>query len=195
MKPNIRFLRIVIILILMAVILAILTSARTDQNKPQINENVKVEQVVVSEEKSVKNEFSGFQKYDVPLSEDLQLYIYELSERYGVPMNIIVSIAGQESSYNPSKMGDDGESYGLMQVQLKWHRERMEKFNVHEKDLMNPYANALIAVDYLAELLKKGDLEWALMAYNGGPDHANNMTAQGVITEYAESVIYLADNL
>lgn len=182
--------KLIITLIVITLVLTTLTAMRTKDSLTEPKENAKVEQSVDENKNSLKNKFSAF---DVPLDEDLQLYIFELSERYSVPMELIIAVIGQESNYDPSKIGDNHNSYGLMQVQPKWHEERMVQYNV--TDLLNPYENCLIGVDYLAECLQKGGLEWGLMAYNGGPEHANNMTAQGVITEYAESVIYLSENL
>lgn len=183
-----RFILIPIILL----ILIVLPAMRINQNFAESEKTAKVEQVYANEEKFVKSEFSPF---DVPLHEELQLYIFEISESYNVPMELILAICGQESNYDPSKIGDEGESYGLMQVQPKWHKERMEKFNVHEKDLLNPYANVLIGVDYLAECIDRFGIEYGLIAYNQGPDDAVAKKQIGVITEYAESVIYLSENL
>lgn len=182
--------KLIITLIIITLVLTTLTAMRTKQNLTEPKEKTKVEQSIIAEEKTLKNEFSTF---DVPLDEDLQVYIFELSERYSVPMELILAVIGQESNYKADVISDNGNSYGLMQVQPKWHEVRMAKFNVD--DLLNPYTNCLIGVDYLAECLEKGGLEWGLMCYNGGPEHANAMTAQGVITEYAESVIYLSENL
>ncbi len=131
--------------------------------------------------------------WDVPLDDDLQLYIFELSERYGIEPELILAVIGQESNYKADKIGDNGNSYGLMQVQPIWHEERMNTYNV--TDLLNPYENVLIGVDYLAECIEKGGLEWGLMAYNGGASYANEKTKQGVVSEYAESVMLLAELL
>ncbi len=135
----------------------------------------------------------GSVAWDVPLDEDLQLYIYELSERYGLEPELILAVIGQESNYKADVIGDNGNSYGLMQVQPAHHGGRMNQYNV--TDLLNPYENVLIGTDYLAECIAKGGIEWGLMAYNGGASYANEMTEQGVISEYAESVIMLAELL
>lgn len=147
----------------------------------------------VHKTQSEANLVVGSVSWDVPLDEDLQLYIYELSERYNIEPELILAVIGQESNYNASTIGDNGNSYGLMQVQPKWHEERMTQYNV--TDLLNPYENVLIGTDYLAECIAKGGLEWGLMAYNGGVDHANAMTEQGVVTEYVEGVMMLAELL
>lgn len=137
--------------------------------------------------------FEAFTAWNVPLDEDLQLYVFELGERYGIEPELILAVIGQESNYRCDMVGDGGASVGLMQVQKKWHQERMEKYNV--TDLLNPYENVLIGTDYLAECIEKGGLEWGLMAYNGGASYANEKAAQGVVSEYAEGVLMLAELL
>ena len=137
--------------------------------------------------------YDTFTAWNVPLDEDLQLYIYELGERYSIAPELILAVIGQESNYRADMVGDGGDSVGLMQVQPKWHAERMEKFNV--TDLTNPYENVLIGTDYLAECIGKGGLEWGLMCYNGGAEYANAKTEQGVVTEYVEGVMLLAELL
>lgn len=137
--------------------------------------------------------YETFTAWDVPLDKDLQLYIYELGERYGIESELILAVIGIESNYKADVIGDNGNSYGLMQVQPKWHEERMTQYNV--TDLLNPYENVLIGTDYLAECIGKGGLEWGLHCYNGGQAQANAYAEQGIISEYAESVMVLAEML
>ena len=53
-----------------------------------------------------------------------------------------------------------------MQIQPRWHEERMERLGV--TDLSDPYSNFRVGCDFLAELLSKYTLEEALTAYNSG---------------------------
>lgn len=138
-------------------------------------------------------EISGFTPMDVPLDVELQEFIFGVAEDYGLEGELVMAVIGQESNYRHCLIGDDGKSKGLMQVQEKWHTERMERMKV--TDLMNPYENVIVGVDYLAECIEKGGLEWGLMAYNGGASYANEKTKQGVISEYAESVLFLYELL
>ncbi len=126
--------------------------------------------------------------YDVPLDEDLQIHIIKTAEEYGIDPAIIFAIAYRESTYNPECVGDGGDSYGLMQVQPYWHSERMERLGC--LDLLDPYQNVTVAVDYLAEKLDwyNGDIAKALVAYNQG-------SYKGTITRYAEAVLEIAEEL
>lgn len=125
--------------------------------------------------------------WNVPLDEDLQLHVVEVAESYGIEPELILAVIGQESSYNPETVGDNGASASLMQVQKRWHSERMEKLGC--TDLMNPYENIIVGTDYLAELMEEGSLEWALAAYNGGRSYANKHMNNGNVTKYANEVI------
>lgn len=129
--------------------------------------------------------------YNVPLSHELQDLVFTMCDKYGLPYEIILSVIYHESTYRPHLVGDSGAAYGLMQVQPKWHLTRMAKYGIYSnEELFDPFANVCVGIDYLGELYRVGKgLEWTLMAYNGGPDYADALTARGVTSKYAESVI------
>ena len=125
--------------------------------------------------------------YDVPLDRDLQDYIFYLGETYNIQPAVIVAMIHRESNFNQYCIGDDGRSAGLMQIQAKWHIERM--INLNCTDLFNPYQNITVGVNYLAELRDQyGDIAPALTAYNQG-------SYKGTITDYATSILRKAGEL
>lgn len=125
--------------------------------------------------------------YDIPLDDDLQYYIIDQSQANGIDPAIIFAMCYRESSYNANCIGDNCNSYGLMQIQPKWHIERMERLGC--TDLLDPYDNITVGLDYLCELLNKyGDMAKALTAYNRG--HYN-----GIVTQYAKNVLETASEL
>ena len=132
--------------------------------------------------------------YDVPLSSELQLYISDLCDRYGVDMPLVLAVIGQESNYNAGALGDDGNSIGLMQIQPQHHQGRMDKLGV--TDLTDPYQNVTVGINLLAELIgeNKGT-EWAVTAYNAGAGTADHNRAIGTRSEYAESVMMLMEEI
>lgn len=139
-------------------------------------------------EKEIVEVTMDFKSYDVPLDKELQLYIYNLCKDYGVDPAIVISIIEIESGYNAAAIGDDGDSIGLMQIQPKWWSERMTELGA--TDLLNPYHNVTIGIDILADKLSEGQgVEWALMAYNGGAQYANEMTASGQVSDYAITIM------
>ena len=133
--------------------------------------------------------------YDIPLSDDLQIYITELCEEVNISPLLVFAIIEKESRYTADIMGDNGKSYGLMQIQAKWHKERMDRLGC--KDLLNPYDNVKVGIDILVELFAKNhNLNWVLMAYNGGCSYANNRIEQGILTsDYADSVLEKIEKL
>jgi hypothetical protein len=125
--------------------------------------------------------------YNVPLDAELQLHIIETAESYGIDPAIVLAMAFRESNYNPSAMGDNGNSYGLLQVQLRFHKERMQRLGC--TDLLDPYQNVTVAVDFLASQIQRyGSLDKALVSYNRGH-------YAGTITNYAIEVLEKAEEL
>ena len=126
--------------------------------------------------------------YDVPLGEQLQLYIIAECEKRGIDPAVVVAIIQRESRYTANAIGDNGNSIGLCQIQPRWHSDRMERLGV--TDLLDPVSNVRVAIDYLDELLDRYDVDYAkaLVAYNQG-------SFKGTVTEYANAVLDIAEEL
>lgn len=136
------------------------------------------------------HEPAGHTYFDVPLEEELQDYIFDICDEYGVDPELIVSMIFHESNFDSAVIGenDSGYSYGLMQIMPRWNYDRMERLGC--LDLLNPYQNVRVGVDLLAEYIQKGyGIEWALMAYNGGPSYANRKAAEGVVSGYVTRIM------
>ena len=126
--------------------------------------------------------------FDVPLSHELQDFIFAECETYNIAPAIIISMIEHESQYQADAIGDKGNSIGLMQIQPKWHEERMRRLGC--MDLLNPYENIKVAIDFIVELRNiNSELAWVLMAYNGGQAHADKHAEAGTISDYAAYVI------
>lgn len=112
--------------------------------------------------------------YDVPLEADAQLHLMQLCEENGLEPAVVMGIVKVESQYDAGAIGDNGNALGLMQIQPRWHRERMERLGV--TDLLDPCQNITVGVDYLTELLDyyDGHIDKALVAYNAGQTGAYN---------------------
>lgn len=132
--------------------------------------------------------------FDVPLDKDLQDHIFDTCESYSVDPAIVVAMIERESTFRAGVIGDNNRSFGLMQIQPKWHMERMKKLGMYE--LLDPYQNVVVGVDFIHELLGYGrGTTWALMAYNGGPSYANKMRENGQVSDYAKDIIVRAHEL
>ena len=105
------------------------------------------------------------------MNSSLGEWILEYSESKGIDPFLIFAIAERESGLNPSVVGDNGASIGLMQIQPRWSRERMKSLGV--ADLKEPRGCVKVAIDILLEYKEKdSDLYFVLMAYNGGVAYA-----------------------
>ena len=163
--------------------------------EPQLEEIVEPEvtvPVTEEEEPEVIEEDTPVRD-DIPFDEDTQLLLYSVCERLGVPYELALSVIKKETDFR-NIVGDNGASAGYMQVQEQHHSDRMERNGV--TDLMDPHGNFLVGCDYLAELIGKDrGLEWALMAYNGGPTYANKMAKSGKTSQYAKDVLNYMNEL
>lgn len=121
------------------------------------------------------DDLEGFVFYDLPeqyadkgyFPEKMQIYIRCLCKQNDVPYALALAIIEHESGYEFDKTGDNGNSKGYMQIYEKWHTDRMQKLNC--TDLMNPYQNVKVGIDFLSYLLKKyGTVQDALATYNYG---------------------------
>lgn len=132
----------------------------------------RTECVIEEPEENFENEYieaalyaSGYFREDVPLDGDTQAFLRAACEETGIPYELALAVIRQETEFR-NVVGDDGRSAGYMQVQRRWHEDRMARLGV--TDLTDPYGNFRVGCDYLAELLRKYPLEEALTAYNSG---------------------------
>ena len=132
--------------------------------------------------------------YDIPLRRELQDHIFKECGKYGIDPTIVLGMIKRESNYKANAVNSDGTTYGLMQVNPKWHSGRMAVLGC--SDLLDPYQNITVGVNYLGELFANGkSTEWTLMAYNGGVSYANRKVSRGEISSYARGVLSNAKNL
>ena len=146
----------------------------------------------VAEYVAVNIEFDPVRE-DIPMDAELQKFLYQACTETGVQYELALAVVRQETSFRNIN-GDGGDSIGYMQVQPRWHSDRMARLGV--TDLADPYSNFLVGCDYLAEMIDKDKgVEWALMAYNGGPSYANDMAEDGRVSEYASDVLTYMNEL
>lgn len=124
-------------------------------------------------------------RYPVPLDDELQIYIEQLCAEYEVPANVVFAVIEVESGYDPSLVGDGGNSWGLMQIYATQHTARCVRLGAW--NLLDPRMNVRVGIDFLGELLAiHDDIEWALSWYNGWG---------GEPCDYAGAVMCIAEQL
>lgn len=132
-----------------------------------------------------ETESSTTSYYNVNLSEYVQDVIFAECEKYGIPPSIVIAMIERESQFQVYAMGDDGRSFGLMQIQPKWHLQRM--IDMGCTDLFDPIQNVKVGIAILGDLKNQhNDIGWALTAYNSG---------SGGLNAYAMAVIERANEL
>jgi hypothetical protein len=176
----------IIFVIALALCLAIVLVCYNAEASPEVTTAPTKETAVVPKAEPSEVELPDIEEtmtlYDVPLDADLQLHIIETAETNGIDPSIVLAMAFHESTYRTDAVGDNGNSYGLLQVQPRWHYGRMERLGC--TDLLDPYQNVVVGIDYLCEMLSKydGDIAKALTAYNKGH-------YAGTVTSYAKTVL------
>lgn len=126
----------------------------------------------------------------VPLDADLKDHIIDTAEAAGIEPALIFAMIDVESDYQADKLGDGGDSLGLLQIQPRWHSARMERLGC--TDLLDPCQNVTVGVDFLSELIAyyDGDVTKAVISYNMGQAGAQrNCFNHGIYsTVYSEAV-------
>lgn len=183
---------------------AILTSAEAaaigrnikEETKPIIVQTLEIREEEPKAEPVVEI-VEEVQTYDIPLDDEFQLFVIDLCEENHIDPAVVFAMMYRESGFNAAAVGDKGNSLGLLQIQPRWHEERMARLECF--DLLDPEQNITVSVDLLAELLEKyeGNIEMALTAYNMGCSGAyKNCFQYGKYSSsYSEAVLAYAEEL
>ena len=114
---------------------------------------------------------------DIPLSYELQAMLYGACLEFEVPYELALAVIEQETNFR-NVTGDDGASEGYMQVQQRFHKDRMDELGV--TDLMDPEGNFRVGCSFLSECIEKYGLEKGLGYYNSG---------KAQVTKYSRDVM------
>lgn len=160
---------VIFMAVLMAIFIALLyiVLAKASSGKQEIRE----ERVMTPTYTPVP-EPEEWVRYNVPLDDELQKYIEKLCKENEVPSPVVMAVIAVETggTFNPELKGDyeDGipHSFGLMQIYASEHTERCK--NLNAVNLLDPYQNVRVGIDFLAELIDyyNGDWDKVLSFYN-----------------------------
>ena len=128
--------------------------------------------------------------FDVPLSDSLQRYIYEICADENVPVTLVMAMIEHESGFDPEAVSPT-DDYGLMQINAVNHELLKEEYRC--ADMMNPYQNVFCGISIISSYIDKyGELDKALMAYNMGNYGAQKAWKNGVASiAYSEEILSL----
>lgn len=166
----------------------------TPTNKPAVSKKNNASEPTKKPTSKKQNKTTTKLYTNIPLSARFQTYIDKKCKSYGISTNVVMGCIRTESNFQTQIMGDNGKAYGLMQVQKQWHKARMKK--VGATDLLNPYENVDVGIDYLAELYGiYGNYHKALMAYNGGHAYCKRRLRMGLVNSpYSRRVMNYAED-
>lgn len=116
---------------------------------------------------------------------DIQSMIVRIAKEEGVDPAIMLSIAQQESGFNPNAVGDGGKSFGLFQIHSSAHPDY--------KGGTNPEANTRYATRLFKGLLNQnnGSVNRALWAYNAGQGNVNRGVLPSSTKQYINNIAAL----
>lgn len=127
--------------------------------------------------------------FDVPLSKELQDYIRNLCDEYGVPIELVIAIIDVESTFRADVVSKTND-YGLMQINKCNHEWLTDKLGV--TDFLDPYQNINSGLHIISGHLEvtNGDIELALMRYNNGATGAKKLWDKGIYsTAYTQKIM------
>ena len=120
--------------------------------------------------------------YDIPLSQELQLYTYTKCADLGIEnyYELVLAMMWQESDFKPDTISKT-KDYGLMQINICNHEWLSEELGI--TDFLDPYQSIDAGTHIIASLLLKyQDPHKALMAYNYGEAGARSHWNRGTYT-------------
>lgn len=132
--------------------------------------------------------------YNIPLSEELQQYTYDMCTYYMIPEHyeLVLAMMWQESNYTPDTVSSTND-YGIMQINQCNHAWLKEQLGI--TDFLDAKQSIESGTYIISKLLHKyGDEHKALMAYNMGEGGASNVWSAGnYSSEYSRGVIAKRD--
>lgn len=190
-NPELCVKRILLFMIACFFIGGILGSLITGYIVHKKNESVEnLENVVIKNESELNlSNDKDFTPLDVPLDNDIQEYIYHLSNSYGVDYDLIMAVIDTESGFNADIVSSTND-FGLMQINKINHKWLQEKLGI--TNFLDAKQNANAGIYMLKKLfdVNGNDIVKVLMAYNMGQTGAERCWKQGIhSTPYTEKII------
>lgn len=128
--------------------------------------------------------------YEDGIPNNIREYCEIIGHEYDICPEILEAIAYHESRFLPEVTNKN--CYGLMQVNVKVHKERIEKYDWTADDMFDAYKNITVAADYLAELYQTygDDNPIVLMLYSGSSwKTIEKYKEYGFLTPYVDDIL------
>lgn len=122
---------------------------------------------------------------DTCISETAQQACIEYGEQYGICPELLEAVIEAESRGQADVIG--GDCIGLMQINPKWHKERMERLGV--TDLFDERSNILVGADLLAELFEEYSEAAVVLGLYHGEKNAIKKAESGKMSSYVTGIL------
>ena len=134
------------------------------------------------------------QIYDIPLSEELQEYTYEMCSYYDIEdyYELVLAVMWKESEFTIDIISSSND-YGLMQINKCNHKYLQDELGI--VDILDAKSNIKGGIYILSDLIHTYDtIDKALMAYNMGPSGAAKCWKKGTYASaYSRDVLSRAE--
>ncbi len=141
------------------------------------------------ENKQSKDEKAFFIE-EIPLSKELQKYIFDLCEEKNIDYDLVLSVIKCESNFNINSVGyNTNGTYdsGLMQINSCHLKSLEEEYGIN--DIMNPYQNLLVGINLISNSINNYGEIGGLVAYNMGTGgYISCLSAGNLNTQYVQKV-------
>jgi len=127
--------------------------------------------------------------YQDEIPGDIRIYCELVGTEFNICPELLEAMAYNESRFIPTV--SNGKHYGLMQINVKVHADRIAKYGWTADDMFDAYKNLIIAGDYLAELYATygDDNPIVLDAYNGNWKAIAKYKEYGFLSPYVEKIL------
>lgn len=146
--------------------------------------------ILLSQSLTVKaNSLSYHPKNNDEIPDQIIEYCELVGTEFQICPELLEAIAYHESRFIPTVT--NGKHIGLMQINVKIHAKRIEKYGWTEADMTDPYKNLMVAADYLSELyeLYGDENPIVLSVYSGNWKAVNKYKEYGIMCDYANEVL------
>ena len=131
-----------------------------------------------------KNPVYQTSQSDDGIPKEIKEIFERVGEQYGICPELMEAMA-----YNESRFVEDVKRrnyYGIMQVNVKIHKDRIEKYGYTEEDLLKAEPCIIVAADYIKELFDTygDDDPIILMHYSGNSKAIPNYKEYGWMPPY-----------
>lgn len=167
-------------------------------------EQDRLESLAIEQSERLNNFMSAYEEngmvvenyiYDIPLSEDLQTYTYELCKAYDVEYETVLAIMQVESYF--TNVVSAGGDYGLCQINKVNHEWLFERYGLD--NMLDERQNIKACVVMLNDIQQNEHFntpEKVLMAYNMGQGGAKKAIENGTTeTDYTIKIYKAKEEL